>query len=60
MRKDLGSLEFIGVTEEGKKTLDQLGMRDAYLKEIQKLKRPNLQGDLELDPSNFHVHTVDF
>lgn len=63
IRKDLGSLEMIGVSDEGHKALDSLGMKDMYLKEIEKLKRKNLDtGVVELDQSNMHVnvHTVDF
>jgi hypothetical protein len=31
IRKDLGSLELIGVSDEGKDALDSMGMRDAYM-----------------------------
>lgn len=48
------------MSDEGKEALENLGMKDMYMKEIDKLKRKNNKGDLELDESNFHVHTVDF
>jgi hypothetical protein len=61
IRKDLGSLELIGVSEEGNQALDSMGMKDVYMKEIEKLKRRNEKtGNIELDESNFHIHTVDF
>lgn len=61
VRTDLGNLQLIGVSDEGKQALDSLGMRDAYLQQINKLKRPNAEtGIEEIDTSNIHIHTVDF
>ena len=61
IREILRKLELIGISEEGMKALDSLGMREVYQKQIDKLKRKNTESDkLELDPSNFHVETVDF
>lgn len=41
VREQLRKLELIGVSEEGKKALDSLGMREVYQKQIDKLKRKN-------------------
>ena len=43
IRNDLSKLEFIGVSEEGKVALESLGMKDVYMKEVEKLKRKNLE-----------------
>lgn len=61
VRRDLDSLQLIGVSEEGKQALDSLGMRDAYMQQLNKLKRANVEtGIEEIDTSNIHIHTVDF
>lgn len=61
VREILRKLELIGISEEGLKALDSLGMREVYQRQIDKLKRKNTDNEkLELDPSNFHVETVDF
>jgi len=58
---ELKSLEFIGVSEEGEKALDSLGVKDMYKKEINKLKREDLDsGEFKVDNCNVHVHKVDF
>ena len=54
IRLDLKALEFIEVAPEGKKALDDLGMRDVFQKEVDKLKRKNEKGNLEFDYSNVH------
>ena len=54
IRLDLKALELIEVAPEGKKALDDLGMRDVFQKEVDKLKRKNEKGDLEFDYSNVH------
>jgi hypothetical protein len=60
IRIDLKALELIEVAPEGKKALDDLGMRDVFQKEVDKLKRKNEKGDLEFDYSNVHFSQVDF
>jgi len=36
-------------------------MRDAYMQQLGKLKRTNVEtGIEEIDTSNIHIHTVDF
>lgn len=61
IRKDLDDLKLIGVSEEGSKALDSLGMREAYMKEFEKLKRKNLEtGEEDFDVSNIHFDKVDF
>ena len=50
IRKDLESLKLIGVSEEGAKTLNEMGMREKYMAEVEKLKRKNLDtGELQID-----------
>ena len=60
IREDLAKLQLIEVSEEGKKSLDQLGVREMFEREISKLKKKDVDGNEVYENHNIHFDTVDF
>mmetsp|Transcript_35555 Transcript_35555/g.48015 ORF Transcript_35555/g.48015 Transcript_35555/m.48015 type:complete len:82 (+) Transcript_35555:140-385(+) len=46
IRNLLSKLELIEVSPEGKKTLDNLGMKEQFMKQLDKLKREDKDGNM--------------
>lgn len=60
VREDLQKLQLIEVSEEGKKSLEDLGVKELFEREINKLKKRDASGNLVYENHNIHFDTVDF
>ena len=60
VREDLQKLKLIEVSEEGKKSLEDLGVKELFEREINKLKKRDATGNLVYENHNIHFDTVDF
>ena len=60
IREDLAKLKLIEVSDEGKKSLEQLGVKELFERELQKLKKKNENGKDIFEQHNIHFDEVDF
>ena len=60
IREDLKKLQLIEVNDEGKKSLEQLGVKELFEKELAKLKKKNSDGKSVFEQHNIHFDEVDF
>ena len=60
IRNDLAKLKLIEVSDEGKKTLENLGVKELFERELSKLKKKDENGKDVFEQHNIHLDEVDF
>ena len=60
IREDLKKLELIEVSEEGKKSLHDLGVKELFERELRKMKKKDANGNEIYENHNIHFDEVDF
>ena len=60
IREDLSRLQLIEVNEEGKKSMEELGVKELFERELAKLKKRDANGNQMFENHNVHFDTVDF